>query len=372
MRLLSLTLENFRNYPQLTFTLPSDQNVFAFVGPNAQGKTNLVEAIAILALGKSFRGNEIQEMIQWENQFFRVSAETKNQDDETLNLEVFCEQRPRKRRVYKVSDVKQSTTDFIGHFAVTVFSAEEIHMLLAAPQLRRRYFDLVLSQIDHAYLVDLLEYQKSVRHRNKLLKAIHQGSSNQDELIFWNEWCIDIGMRITAKRKQLLDFYNKHIEDFYHQISGSSEYSIQVAYKSHLANLSKAEAMAEMERRHDRDIATESTSLGPHRDDWQFIVDEKPFISFGSRGELRSMILGLKFAEREFFYDHKGCYPVLLLDDVFSELDEQRQKLLLGTLQNQQAIITTTSRESFDTDTISVVGVESGQLTMPQSLQMTQ
>lgn len=348
MKLTKLTLQNFRNYTDLSIDFDPSKNFFACVGKNGQGKTNFIEAIAMLALTKSFRQSESSEIHTWENDFFRIEGSFINDQEETQELELFYQSKPRQKRAQKINGVNYKNTDFIGNVLVTVFSVEDIFMMSASPMLRRRYLDMVLSQVEPTYVQDLLKYQKSVKQRNKLLKSIHSGISHRDELLFWDDECVKLGLSICERRQRLFDYYNMYIQVFYEEISGAKEYEILMKYKSNMANKSFEEALQEMQRRYDRDIATEATSFGPHRDDWMFMCNEKEFMNFSSRGELRSMILALKMAERDFFYQKKGCYPILLLDDVFSELDEGRRRYLLNNLKNQQTFITTTEKECFE------------------------
>jgi DNA replication and repair protein RecF len=348
MKLTSLKLHSFRNYNNLEIDLDTSKNFFALVGKNGQGKTNFIEAIAMLALTKSFRQSDSAEILSWDNEFFRIEGSFINADQENNDLELFYQSKPRQKRAQKINGVTYKNTDFIGNLLVTVFSVEDIFMMSASPMLRRRYLDMVLSQVEPSYVQDLLNYQKSVKQRNKLLKSIQAGRSQREELFFWDEECIKLGMSIHERRQRLFDYYNLHIQVFYEEISGAKEYDIQMAYKSNLLNKSYEEALQEMQRRYDRDIATEATSLGPHRDDWMFLCNQKEFMNFSSRGELRSMILSLKMAERDFFFQKKGSYPILLLDDVFSELDEERRRYLLNNLKDQQTFITTTEKECFE------------------------
>lgn len=345
MHIQSLNLTHFRNYQELKLTLLKENFLYALIGKNAQGKTNFIEAISILSLAKSFRNTDTEDLLKFDESHFRIQANILNRENQEEKLEVFFEQHPRKRRVYKIDDVNTSTTNFVGHLLSTTFSADDIHMAHAAPSIRRRYFDMILSQIDQQYLRNLLHYQKTIKHRNKLLKRIANKTSKTEELFFWDLECIESGLSIVKKREELIDFYNTMLKDLYHEISRDSQYEISMVYESNLAKLSKEEAQKEMEQRYHRDTATENTSLGPHRDDWYFKVDNKKFSHYGSRGEMRSMALALKMTEREFFYENKGCYPILLLDDVFSELDDIRKQQLIKMLKDQQTFITTTDRE---------------------------
>lgn len=342
MRLHSLQLQHFRNYQNLDISFDPEQNLFALIGQNAQGKTNFVEAISMLALTKSFRVPDLKDITNFEETHFRIAANYNNGQGETGELEMISQDSPRRQRKFKVNGVELPASQFIGHLAVTLFNADDIHMLFSAPAERRRYFDMVISQLDHSYILDVVNYQKTIKQRNKLLKLIHEGRSKEEELMFWDEQCLDLGLKISAKREELIAYYNKYIEQYYSLVSGEQKYSIQIQYQGKLMNMTLDEATIEMRSRYPRDIALQSTSLGPHRDDWCFEVNEMPFVRFGSRGELRSMILALKLVEREYINEKKGTYPILILDDVFSELDDNRKQLLIDIIQKHQTFITTT------------------------------
>lgn len=342
MRLQTLQLHNFRNYQNLNLSFDAESNVVALVGQNGQGKTNLVEAISLLALTKSFRSADATDITAWGEEYFRMSAVYTNEDDERQELTIVSQDQPRRQRKLMVNGVQKSATDFIGHLAVTLFHADDIYLLFSAPAERRRYLDTVLSQVSRTYLLDLMAYQKTVKQRNQLLKRIKQRLAGLDELLFWDEQCVMLGLKITKKRRELVDFFNAHLNDLYRSLSNEAAYDIAINYHPKMGQQSKEEALEAMKQRYDRDVIMESSSMGPHRDDWLFEVNTRAFASFGSRGEMRSMILALKLVEREYFKIQKGTYPILLLDDVFSELDDSRKQLLIATIQDQQTFITTT------------------------------
>jgi len=333
MKIQKLKLEHFRNYTN--FELDFEKNILLIKGKNAQGKTNLIEAIFGLSIGKSFRLKDLSEGIEWKQDFLRIKGIL---DDET-ELELFYSTHPRKQKVSKINGINLKLNDFVGHFLSVLFTPEDINLISATPGLRRRFLDILLSQISHNYLVNSLNYQKILKQRNKLLKAIFEKKSQTDELDFWDLKLAEHGKQIIQERHNFFNSIQTFLEDQYSKISGKTE-NLTLNYLTKIQDTENYFDKLVLHRK--KDILMTETSLGPHRDDFEFILNEKPITTFGSRGEYRSCILALKLSEVHFIEFQTGRKPVLLLDDVFSELDSERQQYLLETIQNQQTVITTT------------------------------
>lgn len=336
MQLISLQLENFRNYEKLEILLEENQTL-ALIGQNAQGKTNLLESIAFLALGKSFRTRHSMETLGWERPHGRIKGKIKSKDDET-ELEVFFQRQPEMRKVKKQQQLV-APKEFIGSFRIVLFTPDHMQLITGSPSLRRQYMDRALVQLDFQYLDALSTYQHLLKQRNMLLKQIQSRQAQEWELDIWDARITTEAEVLWQKREEFLVFLSRHIAGYYKDISGK-EQTLSLLYES------KAERFADrLVACRDQDVRTGSTSIGPHRDDFKLELDGKDLAEFGSRGEQRSAVLSLKLAEINFIEKKSGARPVLLLDDVFSELDSKRRKKLGEILEPYQSIITTTCRD---------------------------
>ena len=339
MRIQNIKIKGFRNLKGVDLTLEDGVPIHAFVGSNGQGKTNILEAIYLCSLSKSFRTRTSADLIGFDEDFSSVKVDTDGE-----KLEVVVTAKPA-QKVLKINGVKKSAADFIGSLRSVFFSPDDLSYMAFAPKLRRRYLDVMLSQLNQDYLSRLMEYNEACRQRNSLLKAIADGKGDMDELEFWDEKLAQLGAFITDIRGGLIDELQKRVSRHYKEIS-KSEANIRIVYESEVRGVKPKELLELYKKGHRRDIATCQTKLGPHRDDLKFLLNEKDMTDFASRGEWRSLVLALKFAEIDLIKVRTGDYPVLLLDDVFSELDAERQKYLFDAIGKSQTFITTT-HESF-------------------------
>ena len=341
MQLISLQLENFRNYDQLDLDLKENQ-VLALIGPNAQGKTNLLESIAFLALGKSFRTRHAMETLGWDRPHGRIrgtvkTANTEKSSKET-KLEVFFQRSPETRKVKK-QDKVVPPKEFLGTLRIVLFTPDHLQLVTGSPNLRRQYIDRTLVQLDFQYLEALSNYQKLMKQRNMLLKQIQVQKAQAWELDLWDTRLVTEAEVIWQKREEFLRYLCSVLAKYYKEISGQAQ-TLTLIYHS------KADRYAERLIAHrDQDIRTGSTSVGPHRDDFTLELDNHNLAEFGSRGECRSAVLALKLAEIHYIEEKSKARPILLLDDVFSELDSTRRKKLGQLLEGYQSIITTTCRD---------------------------
>lgn len=331
MILRDITLQNFRGHTKATFRFP--EGTVLILGPNTSGKTNILEGIVLLATGKSFRAKRESEMLAWHREVATVKGNVLT-DGEPQTLEVrltngAVQDNKTPVKKYLVHGISRRQVDFIGNLRSVLFWPEDLELITDSPSIRRNYMDGVLMQIDREYRRNLLSYERGVRQRNRLLDLINDGRATRSQLLFWDQLLIRAGSYITQARQQFLTAINE-------TSIGSTTY--RVTYEKSVISESRLEQYAMEE------VAARSTLVGPHRDD--FIVyeirgkEEMDLSRFGSRGEQRLGVLWLKFAELSYIERVTGARPMLLLDDVFSELDPAHRKLVLGIVTKQQTIIT--------------------------------
>ncbi|MBT3865233.1 DNA replication/repair protein RecF [Candidatus Peregrinibacteria bacterium] len=344
MKLLKLQLQNFRNYDKYNLEFDESNNIFILLGENGKGKTNILESIFMLSTGKTFRNVDQDSMIKWGFDFFTTKGEIQeNPDDETTEIEVSYSNYPRKQKIFKINEVSKKHYEYLGNFITVIFHPKDINLLYLEPSLRRKYLNLLLAQTDKYYLEALSNYHKIKKQRNALLDEISEGTKSVSELDVWDEKIAKEGTFIIEKRQKFVDFLNKKIKPTYRKISGGKE-EIFVKYKSQISTETEEELLdnylRKLKLKRDKDIRYGTTSLGPHRDDIEFYLDDHLFHECASRGEARTLIISLKISEITFIEKETKSSPILLLDDVFSELDENRQKHLFEAIKNCQTIIT--------------------------------
>lgn len=343
MRLKSLAINGFRNIRKVELAFDSEFPVFSFVGPNGHGKTNILEAIFLLAISKSFRTRENQDLIDFEWDYCALKGEVMK-DDDLLELELIITRQPPKKTL-KINGVQKKAADFVGSLNVVFFSPDDIGMIHLSPSIRRRYLDILLSQLDHDYLEASLKYQHALKQRNSLLKQIAEGKAKESDLEVWDDPIAEFGLSIIKKRADAIKQINKVAAKSYKEVSDNKD-ELTVKYSPSVDLMETKDRYLELLLAgRNRDIAIGSTQIGPHRDDLTFFCNDHDMALFASRGEWRSLILTLKFAEIDLLKEKTGYYPILLLDDVFSELDETRQKYLFNKIKHTQTFITTTHRE---------------------------
>jgi DNA replication and repair protein RecF len=355
MFIQELQLKNFRNYEQLNLSF--DEHVNVIIGENAQGKTNLLEAIYILAFTKSYRTSHDRELIRWDSEFAKISA-VLNKKNQTIPLELIFHKNGKKAKLNHIEQRKLS--EFIGALNVVMFAPEDLSLIKGSPQMRRRFIDMELGQIEPLYLYHLAEYQKIVKQRNSYLKQLpKQPSIDTTFLDILTEQLIVHATIILQKRFQFLEKLRKWAIPIHEQISRGLE-ELEIIYLPSIEVLEDApeETISNMyresfERVKENEIFRGTTLIGPHRDDLQFFINGKDVKLFGSQGQQRTTTLSLKLAEIDLIYEQINEYPILLLDDVLSELDDYRQSHLLSTIQGKvQTFVTTTSVDGIDHETL--------------------
>ncbi|MBI4098073.1 MAG: DNA replication and repair protein RecF [Candidatus Levybacteria bacterium] len=346
--LRSISLQNFRNYKKSSFEF---NNSIIIIGPNTCGKSNLIEGIYLLSSGKSFRAEKDSQMVRFGSELGRVKAHAtprfggqgKSSDIE-LEVVVTVGEVGGVRTQFKkflVNGVAKRRADFVGNMPAVLFSPRDLEIIVGSPGLRREFLDNVLEQTDRDYRLALLGFTKALRQRNALLELVKNGlRRNEREFEYWDSLVIRNGQVLTSKREEFIDWLNtanKDILDF------------RLEYDKSVISYER------LEQYHDAERASGVTLVGPHRDDlWIRIspnginANKSEFIDlklFGSRGQQRLGVLQLKLLELDFVRSRVENEPILLLDDVFSELDEDHIKLILTIRDNQQTIITTTHEE---------------------------
>lgn len=339
MKLKSLKIKDFRNYDLLDITLDPSTNIF--YGDNAQGKTNILEAIYLASTTKSHRNSKDKEIIQFEK------------EDAHINLIVekrgidFCIDMHLKRHSSKGIAINKlpikRAAELFGMIHVVFFSPEDLNIIKNGPAERRKFIDMELSQLDKIYLDDLINYNRVVVQRNKLLKEIQFNSDLIATLDIWDMQLVSYGNKVMKRRALLIEQINGIIKDIHYKLSGNKEH-LELVYEKCTGNLTLEENVSKYRQ---RDIKMKSTSVGPHRDDIAVMINGIDIRKYGSQGQQRTAALSLKMAEIELIKLIINDTPILLLDDVLSELDKNRQIYLLDSIHDIQTLITCTGVDEF-------------------------
>ncbi|MDI6871670.1 MAG: DNA replication/repair protein RecF [Bacillota bacterium] len=370
MQLEALRLVNFRNYSEQEVAPGSRLNLL--LGQNAQGKSNLLEAVYLLATGRSYRGAADAEMVRWGAAGFAVRGRVQRAYGEVL-LEVAYQVDQRKRVRVNGTDVRR-LSELFGYLTAVIFSPEDLQLVKGGPAHRRRFLDLELAQIDPAYRQDLIDYQQVLVQRNNLLReggAVSAASASRrlgprldlGQLEVWDEQLVTLGARLHAKRARAVRALSRLAAEAHRRITAGRE-TLRLAYLAAAgpggrrveAEGEGAESTPEafrrrlaeeLERVRPLEARRGMTLLGPHRDDLLLAIDGAEARSFASQGQQRTAALALKLGELEFMREETGEYPLLLLDDVMSELDSGRRRFLLEAAgERAQVFVTATSRRA--------------------------
>ncbi len=366
MRILSLDLEQFRNYNRQTIAF-GDSDIQLFVGQNGSGKTNLLEALSILSLTQSCRGKEEQDMVEWEKSHYRLTATVRSDSGEMSKLEVVSEVAPRRRKAFFINDIRSPTASMVGFLPTVTFLPQDLLLFSGAPAERRRFLDELLSQVSPQYYESLSQYQKILQQRNALLKRIAAGNDRASVLDIWDRELAVKASTITLARLELIAALNvSFLEEVRSlgEIWNDAVLRYERKTQSHTVQEMQTELMQILLTNRDRDILLQSTSAGPHREDWQVFRDNRSIPSFASRGQERVAILALLLLQVSYLELRRGEKPVILLDDAFSELDDEHQQFLLQTFLGHQVIMTAT-RVPENAEGAGVFFVQSGSVINP-------
>jgi DNA replication and repair protein RecF len=345
MRVDSLSLHNFRNYVNLKLDFP--QNVNIFIGQNAQGKTNVLEALYFGAMARSHRTVVDSEVVQWQQPAAAIDLNFTRQN--VQHRLSFRFQAAAGKEIILNGHVIKSR-EVVGLLNVVLFSPEDLWLIKGTPAARRRFLDIEISQANPAYYRHLQQYNRVLAQRNKLLKKIRERQAKEDLLDTWDLQLAAAAAVIVSKRQQALHKLAMLANLMQRKLTGNQENLTISYYLGAPESISPSEATADwyqqmLLRLRQEDIRHGSTGVGPQRDDLILTINGNNLRTYGSQGQQRTWVLALKLAELEFIKSEQGEYPVLLLDDVMSELDEQRQEHLLAFIKERiQTFITTTDQ----------------------------
>lgn len=347
MYIEKLKLKNYRNYNEIEVNF--DKNINILYGNNAEGKTNLLESIYMCSTSKSHKNSKENEIINFNEKEAHIKIFFKK---ENLNKDIIIDIQLNKesKKGIAVNGVKkEKVSDFLGLFNVIMFAPEDLNIIKDGPNIRRKFLDFEICQIDKMYVASLNNYNKTLNQRNALLKDINTAiNSNKEYLIniidTYDEKLAEYGTEIIIKRQNNIKKIAKLIKEIHYKISEEKE-NLIVSYENDILQSDidiKKEFLKKLFETRDLDIKNQYTLVGPHRDDICFKIDDKDIRKYGSQGQKKTAAISLKLSELEIIKEKINETPVLLLDDVFSELDETRQKLLVSNLEGVQTIITCT------------------------------
>ena len=326
MIIKSIKLFNFRNHSE--YSLVCQDETSLILGENGSGKTSVLEAIYILTRGKSFRATD-PEIIKRGTPFYRIEIEYNNGETSIATYDGT-------NKTFIILDKKSRRLPKKHKYPVVLFQPSDLNLISHSPSRRRDYFDRIFSQFDEKYNEALLKYEKSLKQRNELLKTEH---ITKETIFSWNILLAKYGTDLYNFRHKFIQEINSRLTSIYHSIAENDD-QIEIVYKTEVESNSDNKYLQTLEANFDKDIYLGHTSFGIHRDDYIFKFNNEPADGSASRGESRSIILALKFIEAELIYQKTHLKPIILLDDVFSELDETRRKCLVKNFQDNQVIIT--------------------------------
>ena len=339
MIIQSLELENFRNYGTLSVHFDSRTNIL--YGDNAQGKTNILEAVYLSATTKSHKGSKDKDLINFASEEAHIRTYVVK---DGLENRVDMHLRKNKSKGIAINGQKiKKAADLLGLLNVVFVSPEDLSIIKNGPSERRRFVDMELCQLDSVYLHNLNHYNKIVNQRNRLLKDLYAKPGLKDTLFLWDSQLVAFGQKIIERRNTFISQLNEIIYGLHLKLTGGKE-ELQIVYEPDVLALDFEEKLQKCQ---ERDIRLKQTSIGPHRDDFSFAVGTVDIRKFGSQGQQRTAALSLKLAEIELVKKMTKDVPLLLLDDVLSELDSNRQNYLLNSIGELQTIITCTGLEEF-------------------------
>lgn len=335
MWIKNIKIKNFRNYEEEKINL--EKNINIFYGENAQGKTNIIEAIFLCSLGKSFRAKKDIEMVKLNEENAIVEIEYEKSDrDGKIKIEL-----GNKKNIYLNGIKIKKLSELLGNLNIVIFTPDDINILKGGPQNRRRFLDIMISQLRPNYMHILNLYLKTIEQRNKYLRQIKEENKDEKLLEIWDEKLADYAIKICEYREKFINKIIEKIKVIHNKITNGTE-EIKLEYITECKD--KEKYLNLLKERRKLDIIKGFTTKGIHRDDFMIYINKKEINIYGSQGQNRTAMLSLKLAELQVIYDEIGEHPILLLDDFMSELDKNRRKNFLENIEDTQVIITGTEK----------------------------
>ncbi len=348
-----IKINNFRNYKQQEIKL--EENINIFYGENAQGKTNIIEAIFLSSMGKSFRAKKDKEMINLNSENAEVEIEYQKSDrDGKIKIEL-----GKKKIIYQNGIKIKKLSELLGIINIVIFTPDDIHILKGGPQNRRKFLDIMISQLKPNYMYHLNLYLKTLEQRNNYLRQIREERKDENLLEIWDEKLAEHAIIIYQYREEYIKKIKEKIKKIHGEITNQKE-EIEIEYISECK--SKEEYLKLLKERRKLDIIKGFTTKGIHRDDFVIYINKKQIDIYGSQGQHRTAILSLKLSELNIVKEEIGENPILLLDDFMSELDEKRIKSFLEKIEDTQVIITVTQKIKVENKKVLIYNVKEGKL----------
>ena len=351
MYIEKIKLNNFRNYEELDLSL--NKNINIIYGNNAQGKTNILEAIFLSSFGKSFRTNKEKEMIKFEQDKCLVEIFYQKKDrDGKVKIEIGS------KKQISLNGIKlKKLSELLGNINIVIFTPDDINILKDGPAARRRFLDILIGQLRPNYVYSLNMYLKTIEQRNNYLRQIREENKPEEMLEIWDENLADYGEKIFLYRKEFINKILNKINDIHKSITDAKE-KVRIEYISNCEN--KENYLKLLKERRKLDIIKGYTTKGIHRDDFVVYINDNEVSVYGSQGQNRTAVLSLKLSELQVVHDEIGEYPILLLDDFMSELDEVRRKNFLHNIENTQVILTGTDKIELENVEYKLFNVKDG------------
>lgn len=344
MKITNIKIKNFRNYEDLNLNI--DKNVNIFLGKNAQGKTNLLETIFFCGVGRSFRTTKDKDVIKWDKESAKISLSIQKKY-RNEKIEIIFSNKNKKTVIIDGISIRR-IGDLLGELPVVFFSPDELKLIKESPEERRRFMNIDISQTNKKYFYLLSRYEKVLANRNKLLKETKDFEVLKNTIDIWDNVIVDVAEKIIIEREKFIEEIAPFAEKAHSYISNGKE-NLKVVYKGFQKGKNetyKESLLKALQKNLEKDFKLGYTSIGPHRDDIDIFLNDIEVKTFGSQGQQRTVSLSLKLAELETIKERTGDYPILLLDDVFSELDKERRERLIKFTTRTQTFITCTDFET--------------------------
>ena len=354
MFIKKVKLKTFRNYQEVDISFQKNINII--IGRNAQGKTSLIEAMYVLSTTKSHRTGKDQQMIGFKEEFARIEATVSRGTDE-YDLSLSLSKKGKKANYNGI--VQKKLSEYVGKLIVVLFAPEDLSLVKGAPQYRRRFLDMEIGQLSPSYLYHLAQYSKLLRQRNELLKQLRSQRKSDLFLEVLTEQMVPHAKFLVDKRIEFLGKLQEYAQKIQMEITeGAEKITIDYHCSFEGRNMTEQELFDFYKTHFSSDIQNGTTGSGPHRDDFSVFINDVNTHRFGSQGQQRTASLSIKLAEIDLIFSVLGEYPILLLDDVLSELDDMRQTQLLNSIKNKvQTFITTTNIDGIDKDVVRLADI---------------